>query len=277
MIRLIASDMDGTLLDEHVHVPPETFELIDELASVGVRFCVSSGRAYTTLIEMFAPVVDKIDFICSNGAEIHVQGTCIVKERFSTSAMLEIAQLVNMFDAHHFVSDGERYLAYDDSQEKFERLQSATNEDVSAFVRDLPRPGEHIQTAWVISERFTDINDLAYILNLEVGDRFTFNCTSVGMDLSVKGINKGAALRRVMRHYGIEADEVMAYGDSMNDYEMLREVGHPVVMANAFYVPKQLAQRIIESNVEHGVQRDMRRVIEDIRAGGTGVPSFGAR
>ena len=62
MIKLIASDMDGTLLDAEGNVPPETFELISGLRRCGVHFVASSGRRFDTLSEQFAPVVDLMDF-----------------------------------------------------------------------------------------------------------------------------------------------------------------------------------------------------------------------
>ena len=63
MFKLIASDMDGTLLDENSQVPPETYELILALREHGVHFAVSSGRRYDRLCEFFAPVRDKMDFV----------------------------------------------------------------------------------------------------------------------------------------------------------------------------------------------------------------------
>lgn len=65
MIKLIASDMDGTLLDENSQVPPETYELIVALRERGVHFAASSGRRYDRLCEFFAPVVDKMDFVAA--------------------------------------------------------------------------------------------------------------------------------------------------------------------------------------------------------------------
>lgn len=59
MFKLIASDMDGTLLDENGQVPPETYELILALHEHGVHFAASSGRRYDRLCEFFAPVRDK--------------------------------------------------------------------------------------------------------------------------------------------------------------------------------------------------------------------------
>ena len=59
MIKLIASDMDGTLLDENSQRPEETFQLIHDLNAKGVRFCASSGRRYDELCAMFEPVKDE--------------------------------------------------------------------------------------------------------------------------------------------------------------------------------------------------------------------------
>ena len=68
MIKLIASDMDGTLLNEHGEVPPETFDLIRALRVHGVHFAASSGRRYDRLCQFFEPVRNEMDFVASNGA-----------------------------------------------------------------------------------------------------------------------------------------------------------------------------------------------------------------
>ena len=70
LIRLIASDMDGTLLDEHSEVPPETYDLILALREKGVHFAASSGRRFDRLCQFFAPVRDKMDFVAANGAQV---------------------------------------------------------------------------------------------------------------------------------------------------------------------------------------------------------------
>lgn len=67
-IKLIACDMDGTLLDERSQVPPETFDLVRALDAAGIRFVAASGRRYDTLRAFFEPVADRMDFVASNGA-----------------------------------------------------------------------------------------------------------------------------------------------------------------------------------------------------------------
>lgn len=87
MFKLIASDMDGTLLDENGQVPPETYELILALHEHGVHFAASSGRRYDRLCEFFAPVRDKMDFVAANGAQVYADGKMVDREVYSHLAI----------------------------------------------------------------------------------------------------------------------------------------------------------------------------------------------
>ncbi|MCI7631200.1 MAG: HAD hydrolase family protein, partial [Collinsella sp.] len=97
MFKLIASDMDGTLLDENGQVPPETYELILALREHGVHFAASSGRRYDRLCEFFAPVRDKMDFVAANGAQVYADGKMVDREVYSHLAIRKLAQAVATF------------------------------------------------------------------------------------------------------------------------------------------------------------------------------------
>ena len=76
MIRLIASDIDGTLLPYGEHtIPDKVFEEIHRLERKGILFCPASGRQYTSMRRLFAPVADKIPFLCENGAVVFGPGS----------------------------------------------------------------------------------------------------------------------------------------------------------------------------------------------------------
>ena len=68
MIRLIATDLDGTLLDHSGKLPEGTFETVRHLTGMGIRFAACSGRQYGNLIRLFGPVADQMAFVCENGA-----------------------------------------------------------------------------------------------------------------------------------------------------------------------------------------------------------------
>ena len=75
MIRLIASDIDGTLLlNGATEIPQEIFYQIDRLERKGILFCPASGRQYSSLRKLFAPVADRVPFLCENGAVVYGPG-----------------------------------------------------------------------------------------------------------------------------------------------------------------------------------------------------------
>ena len=137
--------------------------------------------------------------------------------------------------------------------------------------------GVHMDRA-ALDRDDVSIMDFAYLLNMELGDFFTFAPTDArGIDFFPAHVSKATGIRHVMEYYDVWRSEIMAYGDAMNDYEIMRMVGHPIAMGNALYGLKQVCERVIETNLEHGVQKDMARILADLEAGGDGIIGFGAR
>ena len=74
MIRLIATDLDGTLLEEDGTLPEGIFETVEELSSLGIHFAAASGRQYSNLVRLFRPVARQMAFVCEDGALSMVEG-----------------------------------------------------------------------------------------------------------------------------------------------------------------------------------------------------------
>ena len=138
MIKLIASDMDGTLLNEHGEVPPETFELIEALREKGVHFAASSGRRYDRLCTFFEPVRDHMDFVASNGAQVYAEGQLIDREVYSHLAIRELARVIEMFDNLHLVL--------------FDRTKSFLLDDESKFVREVDKDLPNAERIWELPD-----------------------------------------------------------------------------------------------------------------------------
>lgn len=262
MIKLVASDMDGTLLDEGSQVPPETFDLIKRLDEVGIRFAVSSGRRLDTLREFLAPVDGCIDFVASNGAQVMVAGKLVDREVFSYMALKRLKKVVDAFDCLHMaLFDRSRsYLL--ESPDHYE-LEADKDLRQATQVADVPDPDTSIVKASVYCDTPGNVMDMAYVLERELGDAFVFAPSGRSwIDVMQKGVSKATGLRQVLAHHGIRPDQVMAFGDSMNDYELLTSVGHPIAMGNGRYAVKQIAERVIGTNAEHAVQRELRRLAD---------------
>ena len=264
MIRLIASDMDGTLLDDESRVPPETFELIHALAERGVRFVASSGRRYDTLRWMFEPVADEIDYVGSLGTQVYADGRLLAREVFSTAAVLRLFETCQMFDCLHLAlyDTNHSYLLNDQSSYLRELDKDLPDAE---RVYDPPSPDVSIIKASVCCDRPEQIMDMAYVLERELSEWFTFLPSgSRWIDVTPRHVSKATGLSQVLRYWGIEPEETLAFGDSMNDYAMLRYVGHPIVMESARYAVKQVAQRVVGTNAQHSVQAAMRELLEEL-------------
>ncbi|MBM6892488.1 HAD family phosphatase [Enorma massiliensis] len=263
MIRLIASDMDGTLLDEHGEVPPETYDLILALREKGVHFAASSGRRFDRLCQFFAPVRDKMDFVAANGAQVYVDGELVDREVFSHLGIRRLAKTVGKFESLHMaLFDDEKSFLLDD-EDKFVR---EIDKDLPNAERIwyLPGPDVSILKISIYCED-GHVMDYAYALSRELGDEFLFAPSGTHwIDALQRGVNKATGIEQVMAHHGITRDEVMAFGDSMNDYEIIRFVGTGCAMANGRPALKAVANRVIGYNYDQAVQGEMRKLLESL-------------
>ena len=260
LIRLIASDMDGTLLDEHSEVPPETYDLILGLREKGVHFAASSGRRFDRLCQFFAPVRDKMDFVAANGAQVYVDGELVDREVFSHLGIRRLAKTVGKFESLHMaLFDDEKSFLLDD-EDKFVR---EIDKDLPNAERIwyLPGPDVSILKISIYCED-GHVMDYAYALSRELGDEFLFAPSGTHwIDALQRGVNKATGIEQVMAHHGITRGEVMAFGDSMNDYEIIRFVGTGCAMANGRPALKAVANRVIGYNYDQAVQGEMRKLL----------------
>ena len=263
MIKLIASDMDGTLLDENGQLPQETYGLIRALRERGVRFAAPSGRRYDRLCEFFAPVRDQMDFVASNGAQVYAEGALVDREVYSHLALRRLARTVGMFDNLHLAL--------------FDATKSYLMDDEGKFVREVDKDLPNAERIWELpgaevsiikASVFCDdgaVMDCAYALSRELGDEFVFAPSgNAWIDAMQRGVSKATGIQQLMDHYGIGRDEVMAFGDSMNDYEIIRLVGCGCAMENARPALRAVADRVIGCNRDHAVQAELQRVLDGL-------------
>lgn len=262
MIRLIASDMDGTLLDEHSQVPEGTFELITALQEKGIRFCAGSGRRYDTLRKFFGPIADRIDYVASAGTQVYAEGILLDYEVFSSRSVQRLYDLCAQLDCLHLaLYDRTNTFLLDDLDHYVREIDKDLPRAVR--VQRLPAPDVGIVKAAICYERADDIMDMAYVLERELGDAFMFMPSGrTWIDVVPRGINKATGLQAVLAHYSIDPRDALAFGDSMNDYAMLRYVGHPYVMGNARNALKRVAEKVLGTNYEQAVQAELRVLLE---------------
>ena len=204
-IRLICSDLDGTLLQYgKKELEGEIFDQIRALHDQGILFCPASGRQYTSLRKLFAPVADCCIFLCENGGVIYKDEQCIAKNPMPRALAEEIAEdLWNRSDGQ-----GEIMLSGQNTAYLMERGLGML--DRIKFI------GNNYQVIQDPSEIPEDIVKVSVYLHEGVAayaDRF--------------------GVTSICRILGIDLTDVMAFGDNYNDVSMLDIVGHPYIMDGA--------------------------------------------
>ena len=233
MIRLVASDIDGTLLPygEHV-IPEEIFEEICRLEGKGILFCPASGRQYTSLRRLFAPVADKVPFLCENGAVVFGPGSpgpVVGKTAMGQDRALALChEIVDTPGLEVLISGAD--MSYVCPKDK--EIVSVM-EDMGNLFTVLPRP-EDVPEEIIKVTAFCPGGTAEAETMLLPRWGGTFHAAVSGaawLDFNLG--DKGTGLAQLCAALEIGLDEVMAFGDNYNDVAMLSIVGQPCLMENA--------------------------------------------
>ena len=264
MIRLIATDLDGTLLDPTGNMPEGVFETIEKLHRKGILFCAASGRQLAGLRELFRLVADKMLFIAENGALIVRGSETLRTDVIPREQVLQVLEAVRQVpDAHPLLCTPEKAY-YEEYSQPFVHFVQISY--ISNGQRDLYEVAERetVCKIAVYDERGPENNGMKILPPLLPGLRLI---PSGGnwMDVSEHSANKGDALRFVQEKFFLSADECAAFGDHMNDYEMLLACGHPYLPANAYpLLQERFAGKaaVIPSNAENGVLQALNAIAD---------------
>lgn len=252
MIKLIVSDMDGTLLDSKGNLPPNIFDTIDKLKSKNIKFVIASGRSYCTLKEDFSKRVNEIDFISDNGTCIIENGQVTYYNVLNRNDIEEINEVCNNLEDVNLVLCGRKSahvitktpaLLYE--VEKFYKygfkiadLKNLDDDIYKIGICDLK--GASKNSYPVLDQKFSD--RLSVVLS---GELWT--------DIMNKGVNKGSALKKLQEKLNITPEETMAFGDFHNDIEMFSRAKYSFAMKNANKDVKQCANFVADTNDNYGV------------------------
>ena len=265
-VKLVATDMDGTLLDDSKNFPPHFSEYLDELRRLDVRFFAASGRSYVSLKKAFGEVglLDKLDYICDNGAFIVRGGKPVFMSLMDFEKVLEIAELCARLKVTLFLCATNGTYHLNDN--------AALYDEVRNYYPNL-----------TCMEKFSDVHDDVFKLTIFDGnnpllsgsykaldDKFggEYNVQVSGshwIDVMNKGISKGSAMLELQKELGINYSETMSFGDFYNDAEMLKNSYYSVVMANANEDMKQYGRFETVSNNEHGVVVVLKKLIDYLK------------
>ena len=277
MIKVIASDMDGTLLDKDHKISKRNIKAVKDAVNAGIRFIIATGRSFEQAIHVLEGTGIECDYIVYSGAEIRNSRQEILQRSIMNIQdcrmvyeVLKEYDLMYLFGAEDVdycigsTKDREKELVRHiltfnpDMTEKeareselFQFFLSKTKV-VSEF-EELVKSGEDIIKIFAAADDLNmlkEINDRLQVnSNLAIASSFENN-----IEITDIKAQKGIALKQYIESLGYTMDEVMVLGDSMNDYSMISmDFGATVAMENGAKEVKEAAKYITKSNEEDGV------------------------
>ncbi len=263
MLKFIASDMDGTLLDSDGRMNEEIYNIISELKNLGVLFAAASGRQLESLKKRFMPVDDDIIYLAENGTYVVYKGKELYSNVLDKATVKEVVETIKSIDKSAAFLCGKKHAyAEDDSLIEFMR-QPIFGYDIVKVNDFLDVDDDILKISLFDSvdprERSFKILGPKYENKLYMAVS-GYNC----LDFMSMGASKGTAIKEICKKFGIKKSESIAFGDNFNDIEMLESVGESYAMGNAEEFVKSKAEHVIGSNNENAVIETLKSIIEEI-------------
>ena len=260
-IRLVASDMDATLLDKNSQLPPDFEAAVKALAEKGIRFAAASGRPLYTLEEMFPNLRKEMILIGDNGGAIRWNGENLYTSEMppegwralarKTREVGDVAVLCGLKSAYV----ERQYQQYDRVMKQFyTRVEyvddlTAVTEPADKFTIYLPRDNSQ--------EAYDNIYGPA------CGTEFSVAVAGKNwVDIMNPGVHKGAALVILGEKLSISTAEMMAFGDTYNDAEMLETARYGFLMENGSLPLRQRVPFLAPPHWEYGEMQVLHRLLE---------------
>lgn len=260
MIKLIASDLDGTLLKNGAQeLTPRAIELIHALTRKGVRFIAASGRQYDNERRLFAPIKDEISYIAENGSLCIHQGEVISRGIIPDDLAYQIMHDIKKNPDYEIAVSREDTCLIEDRCPAFVDHIVNVMKNTTEIVSDITQisgPFLKIAVANMVSH---DLHDYLQELRSKYSDYLNVVTSgNIWIDFIVPGYNKGSALNIFLDRFGIKPEECMVFGDQYNDIEMLELAGKSYAMSDAASGVAQHAKYITDS---------VEDVLEDVLSG----------
>ncbi|CYX98524.1 HAD superfamily hydrolase [Streptococcus suis] len=265
IVRLIATDMDGTFLDGQGNFDRERFSrVLDQLDQKKIPFVIASGNGIGRLLQLCQGFEDRLIFVADNGAHVYQNGKTVIRRAIQ---QVEVEAILHFFKGRWadvclmLSNDGNIYMQagagmpFAGTDLPIELAQMAAFQNRVTYLDNLSAypvsESIHKVGFWVPEARVESITEA---FNQGFHGQLVAVTSGYGsVDILPQGIHKAWGLEQVLTGLDIEPEQVMAFGDSDNDIELLSYVGYSYAMENATDKVKAVAKYMAPSHLEAGV------------------------
>ena len=258
-IKMVVTDMDGTLLNSKHEVSERFLAIFNELNKRGIQFVAASGRQYHSMADKLHRIKDDIIFIAENGALVKKQDQELSTTPLDQNITDQLLDIVYNIEGAHAMLCG-KYKSYFDG--KSMRFLDQLKEYYSAFeiVDDYKSVSDEIVKIAVYHGVSAEKYIYPQVTHLENEVKVKVSGLN-WVDLNHAKADKGNALKVLMKNYDITSHELLVFGDYNNDLEMLALTENSFAMANAHPNVKKVAKFETSSNDNFGVERILEQLL----------------
>lgn len=271
-IKIIALDLDGTLLDSQKRLSAANRAALARAAEKGALIVPTTGRFFGMMPEAIRDLPFVRYAITINGAQVYDRetDTAIVREEIPLGQAIGIMTLLDRYDVIYDCYRSNWGWMTASMQEKAELY--ATDEHYLKMIRQFRKPVDELKAHLKATESEGNVQKIMLFSRNEPGKEGCLtdisrelaaqfpeikvtSSTRNNLELNIATAHKGNALRRFAEHLGLGLENCMAFGDGMNDFTMVEAAGIGVAMANAADGVKRVAKLVTVSNDEDGVAK----------------------
>lgn len=266
MIQLIATDMDGTLLDDTGYLDRDYLEkVLDRLEKKGMLFCVASGNGLARLLAITGDLADRILFVADNGARVYYRGEDLYRHQLSNDLIEEVISYYQerLKTLCFMLQNDEAIYMAKGSARPFVDFDAIAPEQMVAFydkISFLEEMKEFSRTApyykmglWVKEDQVAEV--VAECNRVFAGKLEAVTSGFGSIDLLPLGINKATGLQKLLTAQDLNSSHLMAFGDNDNDLEMLELAQVSYAVGESSNRIKEVADHWLANNADAAVLR----------------------
>lgn len=260
-VKMVVTDMDGTLLNSKSEVSAEFFDLYAALKALKVHFVAASGRQYNSIQAKLQIISDEIAIVAENGGYIKQGNDELGATLLSKVHIRELIALLRPVKGVYTVLCGKKSAYIEQNEDRFIKVleEYYTKFDVIDDLMALP-DDDFFKVAIY---HFESSEQYIYPAVKHLEDNLQVKISGTNwVDIADPTSNKGNAVQLLQQKYGVSRDETMVFGDYNNDLEMLDQAFFSYAMANAHQNVKDAARFLTKSNNEGGVEIVLQELIE---------------
>ncbi|ELX8380263.1 pyridoxal phosphatase [Providencia vermicola] len=268
--RVIALDLDGTLLDPQKKILPESLAALNEARRQGVKVLIVTGRHHVAIHPFYQALNLDTPAICCNGTYLYdyLGKKVLASDPMTLESATQMIERLRDTDIQHlmYVDDAMLYNAPTEGIKRTlswaETLPEAQRPNIQ-FVENYADVMHDYQSIWkfaVSSENLDQLKEVVHGIETDFGLECEWSWVDQ-VDIGRKGNSKGLRLKQWVESQGMTMDDVVAFGDNFNDLSMLTTAGLGVAMGNAVDEIKQQAKLVTRDNTQPGIAEVIRKYV----------------